>query len=918
MAAPYSSGGRWRALAGEWARFVGGTLPSDFSPCGTVLEHDCAQLLAHPERYYPIPESLTPLAAEVLLIPFHVAGKGVGTIWVVAHDEIRKFDREDLRLMTNLGRFAATAYQLRTALESERRLRERLEAKSAELERLAATSTVGLTRLDRELRYRMVNRAYAEWAGMAAHDIVGRTMVEVLGEQAFTTIRPHVERVLAGQVVEYEAQIQLHGEPRFIHVNYTPDINEHGAVIGWVASVMDVTQRKRVETAAADEARQKNSLYELADRLHRATSLGEILEAALDALQRALSCNRAAIVLCDEAEVMRFVAWRGLSEAYRQATQGHSPWEAGDKYPQPICVSDVARAALPQSLQIDTLAEGIRALVFIPIVVNGKLIGQVVACHDTVQGCTRDELELALTIAHQLAFAVDRHRAQNLLGAHARQLALITETAPVLIVHCDVHTRYKFVNKAYAERFGVTPQSCVGKTVAQVIGAEAYESIRPYVQRALAGERVEFEICIPYAALGESFMHCWYAPQLDDHGNVVGFVGAIVNISERRRAEEALRSSEERLKEADRRKDEFLAMLAHELRNPLAPINTAAHVLKLSGADPRRVAEAGEVISRQVGHLTRLVDDLLDVSRVTRGLVQLEREPVDLRAIVTTAIEQVRPLLQSRGHELRTGLGHAACTIDGDYHRLVQIVSNLLNNAAKYTPQGGRIDVGLEAVGGRAVLTVTDNGVGIAPGMLEQVFELFTQAERTPDRSQGGLGIGLALVRTLVRLHGGEVRASSAGLQQGSTFRVELPVAAAVSTVLPVQASAPGGGAGRRVFIVDDNVDAAHTLRDVLEIMGHTVALAHDGESALKRASDAPSWDAFILDIGLPDMTGYELARRLREHESGRQSTFVALTGYGQAHDRVISRTAGFDHHLVKPADLSLLTGILSGPDGMD
>lgn len=400
--------------------------------------------------------------------------------------------------------------------------------------------------------------------------------------------------------------------------------------------------------------------------------------------------------------------------------------------------------------------------------------------------------------------------------------------------------------------------------------------------------------------------------ELDEHGHPTRFPGVLLDIEERRRVEAERDQMLETLKLSDRRKDEFLAMLAHELRNPLAPINTAAQVLKLSGADPRRVADASEVISRQVAHMTRLVDDLLDVSRVTRGLVQLELEPVDMRTVVSTAAEQVKPLVQSRRHELRTRLGAGACTVQGDYHRLVQIVSNLLNNAAKYTPQGGVIEVGLDSVEGRAVLTVSDNGVGIAPEMLPHVFELFTQAERTPDRSQGGLGIGLALVRTLVHLHGGEVRASSAGPHQGSTFEVDLPLAQTQPrTTMP--GASPRDSASRHVFVVDDNVDAAHTLRDLLELMGHTVTLAHDARSALARVAEAQApWDAFILDIGLPDMTGYELSRLLRELDPARKATFVALTGYGQAHDRVISKASGFHHHLVKPVDLAVLGEVLS------
>lgn len=402
--------------------------------------------------------------------------------------------------------------------------------------------------------------------------------------------------------------------------------------------------------------------------------------------------------------------------------------------------------------------------------------------------------------------------------------------------------------------------------------------------------------------------------EMDEHGRPVRFPGVLLDVEERRRVEAERDQMLETLKLSDRRKDEFLAMLAHELRNPLAPINTAAHVLKLSGADPRRVADATEVISRQVGHMTRLVDDLLDVSRVTRGLVQLELEAVDMRTVVSTAVEQVKPLVQSRRHELRTRLGAGGCTVQGDYHRLVQIVSNLLNNAAKYTPQGGVIEVELDPVEGRAVLTVSDNGVGITPDMLPHVFELFTQAERTSDRSQGGLGIGLALVRTLVHLHGGEVRASSAGQHQGSTFVVDLPLAQTPLRATPSLASPPAG-ASRRVFLVDDNVDAANTLRDLLELMGHTVTLANDATRALGQITETSiPWDAFILDIGLPDMTGYELARRLRELDAARNATFIALTGYGQAHDRVLSKSSGFHHHLVKPVEVAVLAEVLSLP----
>ena len=361
----------------------------------------------------------------------------------------------------------------------------------------------------------------------------------------------------------------------------------------------------------------------------------------------------------------------------------------------------------------------------------------------------------------------------------------------------------------------------------------------------------------------------------------------------------------QQLQLGDRRKDEFLAMLAHELRNPLAPISTAAQLLRMAAGTDARVVNASEIISRQVGHMTELVDDLLDVSRVTRGLVELERHAVDLKSVVTAAVEQVRPLIESRSHALSTWSSAESLVVDGDRTRLVQVVANLLNNAAKYTPPRGAIDLRVDEDGGRVRIRVQDDGAGIDPALLPYVFELFTQAERTPDRSQGGLGIGLALVRSIVQLHGGEVRAESAGAGGGSVFTVWLPRAHA--TAAARGPSLPAGREGvqaRRVLVVDDNVDAAEVLAEVLRIEGHEVEVAATAAGALALLDDAAPFEVFILDIGLPDMTGYELASRLRARPAGASALCVALTGYGQAQDRARSGQAGFDHHLVKPADI--------------
>jgi PAS domain S-box-containing protein len=410
-------------------------------------------------------------------------------------------------------------------------------------------------------------------------------------------------------------------------------------------------------------------------------------------------------------------------------------------------------------------------------------------------------------------------------------------------------------------------------------------------------------------------------PLADERGVIVRWMGTMTDIHDKKRGEEELKA-------AARRKDEFLAMLAHELRNPLAPISSAAQLLARGATDEKRVRQSSEIIIRQVRHLTGLVDDLLDVSRVTRGLVELQRERVDLKSVLASAVEQARPLVEARRHRLDQAMDAAPAWVDGDRIRLVQVVANLLNNAAKYTPQGGAIALALEVQDEpedmRATITVRDNGIGIDNELLPQVFELFTQAERTPDRAQGGLGLGLALVKSLVELHGGSVEAESAGPGLGSSFRIVLPLVQPARSPASEDGApyAPGivsgHAAGSNIMIVDDNADAAQSLADILRTLGHHVAVAHEPRRALTLAEQA--WpEIFILDIGLPDIDGYALARRLRamaeEKPNERAALYLALTGYGQAHDKVLSKAAGFHRHFVKPVDLeSLLAALAEAP----
>jgi signal transduction histidine kinase/CheY-like chemotaxis protein len=367
------------------------------------------------------------------------------------------------------------------------------------------------------------------------------------------------------------------------------------------------------------------------------------------------------------------------------------------------------------------------------------------------------------------------------------------------------------------------------------------------------------------------------------------------------------------VQDAAQRKDEFLAMLAHELRNPLAPILNAMQVIQIRGTDDPALQRAGDVVQRQGRHMARLLDDLLDVSRITHGKIELRKEPVDLAAVVENALQTSRPFIEAGQHEVSICLPPEPLRVEADPTRLEQVITNLLNNAAKYTESGGCIWVTAQREGDDAVVRVRDTGVGISPALLPHVFDLFTQASRPLDRPQGGLGIGLTLVRRLVELHGGSVEADSAGPGRGSEFVVHLPASPEARLERPETArrAAPVGERPRRVLLVEDNLDAAQTLAELLESWGHEVRVALDGAAALEAARDA-SPEVVLLDIGLPGMDGYEVARRLREQAGRAGLLLVAVTGYGQAEDRRCAREAGFDQHLTKPVDLAELEQLLA------
>jgi signal transduction histidine kinase len=400
-------------------------------------------------------------------------------------------------------------------------------------------------------------------------------------------------------------------------------------------------------------------------------------------------------------------------------------------------------------------------------------------------------------------------------------------------------------------------------------------------------------------------------PMLDADGHIYEWIGAASDITDRKKAEEMLL-------ETVRRKDEFLAMLAHELRNPLAPISAAAQLLQTIKLDKDNVERSCQVISRQVRHMTGLIDDLLDVSRVSRGLIELDNVPLDIRQIAANALEQVMPLIEARRHHLAVRLPPDSVTVMGDEKRLVQVLANILNNAAKYTPECGNILLQVDVHEADVIVSIMDDGIGMEAELTARAFDLFAQAQRSSDRSSGGLGLGLALVKSLVALHHGSVTCSSAGIGRGSTFTISLPRSFA-QDCRDVQQPDPGSlrttANPLRIMVVDDNVDSAAMLAMLLEASGHRVQVEHAPLPALERSREAAP-QVFLLDLGLPEIDGNELAQRLRAQPETAQAVLIAVTGYGQENDRVQSLAAGFDHHLVKPVDTEVLDSILAGIGG--
>jgi PAS domain S-box-containing protein len=501
----------------------------------------------------------------------------------------------------------------------------------------------------------------------------------------------------------------------------------------------------------------------------------------------------------------------------------------------------------------------------------------------------------------------DHKQAEIALQEAMQQIKIVTDTMSAPVSRCSRDLRYVWVSKPYADWIGRQPDEIVGQPISDVIGEEAFARLSPRFRQVLSGEPVRYEEEVNFRGIGCRWISAVYTPTLDSAGGVDGWVAVVIDTTERKRLED-------KLKVADRRKNEFLATLAHELRNPLAPIRNAVEILNGNGTSAPTLEWGRDVIDRQVRHMARLLDDLLDVSRISYGKMELRKVRVELTSVIQNAVETSRPLIEGAGHELTLTLPPAPMWLEADPVRLAQVFSNLLNNAARYTEASGRIRLSVERQGSDVLVSVTDNGIGIAAETLPRIFEMFAQATPALERSQSGLGIGLSLVKGVVELHGGRIEARSDGPGRGSEFVVRLPI---IVEQL-VQQSQPQGDddespslATCRILIVDDLKDSADSLAMLLRMSSHEVHTAYDGEEAVVAAEQFRP-EVILLDIGMPKLNGYDACRCIREKPWGKDIFLIAVTGWGQEDDRRRTEEAGFNAHMIKPIDAHELTRVLA------
>jgi PAS domain S-box-containing protein len=822
-------------------------------------------LTAYDDGRFPVEQAYSLGAVDYLvkpLIPVILRAKVAGFVELFNKTQQVQQQAERLRQAERREFGERLAQENARLQESERRFRA-----------LASHAPVGIFETDARGNCLFVNERWCELAGLSPQEAEGQGWARALHPEDHDRVfREWYSAAQAGQEFASEYRfLTPQGKSSWLEGRAVALRDGAGEIIGYLGTVTDVTARK--EALALLDTLQNNAPvgFAFVDREFRYVRINEAL-AAINGAKPADHLGRTVRELVPQL-------WPQLEPLYRGILEGGQPLVNLEITGETPAAPGATRHWLVN---------------YYPVRIDQQVAGIGIIVTDITE---RKRLENEL-----------RRRAEQLHESEQR-FSRFMQYLPGLAWIKDLQGRYLYANDAAIKAFRSTPEALLGRVDEEVFPPETARQFRENDRQALtSGGGVQVVETLEHedGVLHHSIVSKFPITGPDGTPSLVG--GMAIDITGRMKAEEALR-------EADRLKDEFLAMLAHELRNPLAPVRNALEIMRQPNADAAMLRQARTIAERQVRHMARLLDDLLDVSRISRGRIELRKEAVDVASAIGRTAEAVRALFEDRRHELTVALPAGPLRVEADPARLEQVLTNLLNNAAKYTDPGGRVWVSAERDGTDAVLRVRDTGVGIAPEMLTRVFDLFVQAERRLDRSHGGIGIGLTLVKRLVELHGGSVEAHSPGPGQGSEFVIRLP--ALVEQRQGERDAGPDEEAApelprRRVLVVDDSPDAADSLALLLRLDGQDVRVAYSGPAALAQAGQFHP-EVVFLDIGMPGMDGYEVARRLRAGSGLGGAVLVAVTGWGQEEDRRRSSEAGFNHHLVKPVEPKALEALLVG-----
>lgn len=847
--------------------------------------------------------------------------------------------------------------------------RRRAEQEQAKLAAIVASSSDAIISKSLDGIILSWNATAEAMYGYTPDEVLGKPIEILIPPDRPNELRDILARLRRGEPIDnYETvRVAKSGRLLDVSVSVSPLYDEERNVVGASAIVRDITAKKHAE-------RLRDLRLSIAELLAQGSSTNQAIDQFLSTFATAMQFGVATLWLVDEKTHTLSCrhTWhaQGIdAQAFLQASR-ECRFSRGQGMPgqvwqtRKVCWIDDA-ATEPTFVRADAARQcNLHSGLIVPLQLQNELLGVIEFFSTSRRAADADLCETAETLTALLGQFLHRRRAEAALLEETHVTETLNKIGGRLVAELDQQNLVELITdettRLTGAEFGAFFYNSTEQGEAYQLSTisrqwrESFLSLSMPRNTALfaptfRGERVvRYDDVTQAPDYGKNSPHNGYpaghvpvrsylaAPVTSRTGNVIGglffghrevgvFTPRDEQLIEGIAAQAAIAMDNARLyrelQQADQRKDEFLAMLAHELRNPLAPVRNAVEILRLAPHDVQAVESARSILERQVEHLVRLVDDLLDVSRIMRGKIELRKERVELSAVVDRAVEITSPFMNSRNHRLTVDRGRAPLWIEADPVRLAQVIGNLLNNAAKYTEPGGHIDLSLQAQGDMAVVRVRDNGLGIPADLLPHVFDLFVQADHSTNRSHDGLGIGLTLVRSLVEMHGGHVSASSAGRMQGSDFTIHLPLLNPVAAIdNPPQldldgAPPPHRTSGYHILVADDNVDSANTMAMLLRLHGHEVKTVHDGQAALDAALAAPP-DVALLDIGMPHVDGYEVARRMRQESRLNGLKLIALTGWGKDEDRQLSKSAGFDHHLVKPVDFDQLQSILDArPD---